>query len=243
MGKLRILIVEDEFLVAADIEESLVQMGYEVQGCVASGQAALDEVDRCLPDLILMDIRLKGEMTGIEAAKKILQTHDVPIIYLTANADLGTIELAKVSLPYGYITKPYNEKDLRTNIEIARYKFESDIQMKVASDQFHSFFKAGSPTHVVMDADTGLIREKQDNIYYIEEEDSGSKLHLRDESYSIATPLDTVKTLLPEDLFVRINERCIINKGKIFRIMLPDIILKDVMVVLPIDADKFKLFE
>jgi DNA-binding LytR/AlgR family response regulator len=232
---MKILIVEDEFLVAADIEESLISMGYEVQGCIASGQAAIDEVERSLPDLILMDIRLKGEMTGIEAATRILKKHDVPIIYLTANADLGTIEQAKVSLPYGYITKPYSEKDLRTNIEIARYKFESDIQMKMASDQFHSFFKAQYPGHVVMDGTRGLTREHADSIYYIDQQADGWMVHLRDDTYLVSTGLEQLLQILPNDQFIQINDQCLINRNKIFSYMDPDIIIKDLMDVLVIE--------
>lgn len=243
MGKLKILIVEDEFLVAADIEESLVQMGYEVQACVASGYAAIEEVERSLPDLILMDIRLKGDMTGIEAAKKILQKNNVPVIYLTANADLGTIEQAKVSLPYGYITKPYSEKDLRTNIEISRYKFENDMQVKMASDQFHSYFKVDSATHVVVEGTEGLLREKAENIYYIEKEGDKSKVFLRDENYVITTGIDELEGILEKYGFVRINDNCLLNKARIFRVMYPDVIVSDLMVVLSIDEDrKAKLF-
>lgn len=235
MKKLKILIVEDEFLVAADIEESLLQMGYEVQACVSSGQAAIDEVDKCLPDLILMDIRLKGEMTGIEASKNILLKNNVPIIYLTANADLGTIEQAKVSLPYGYITKPYSEKDLRTNIEIARYKFENDMQFKMASDQFHSFFKVDPNTHIVVEGPSGLLREKADNIYYIERDGDNSKVYLRDDIYMITTDIDELEELCKPYGFVRINANCLLNKARVFRIMYPDVIVSDLMVVLSID--------
>ena len=116
MSKLKVLIVEDEILVATDIEESLQSLGYIVQKAVVTGKAALQEVEKSLPDIILMDIMLKGEMTGIETANLIRQKHDVPIIYLTANADISTIEKAKTSLPYGYIIKPFTEKDLQTNI-------------------------------------------------------------------------------------------------------------------------------
>jgi CheY-like chemotaxis protein len=168
MSKLNILIVEDEFLVGADIEESLLSLGYNVQKCVPSGPAAIAEVERKLPDLILMDIRLKGEMTGIDASNIIREKHDVPIIYLTANADLGTIEQAKTSLPYGYITKPFTEKDLQTNIEIARFKFENDIQMKIESDQYNALFKKGDvqQQQLFFDGEEGLMKLNPDDIYY-----------------------------------------------------------------------------
>lgn len=139
MKKINVLIVEDEILVATDIEESLTGLGYSVQNSVATGAAAISEVEKQLPDIILMDIMLKGPMTGIEAASHIRKHHNVPIIYLTANADISTIEKAKHSLPYGYIIKPFNEKDLQTNIEIARFKFENDMKTQMESDQFNKF--------------------------------------------------------------------------------------------------------
>ncbi len=136
----KILVVEDELLVATDIEESLDSLGYIVQGTVDTGLGAISNVEKSLPDLILMDINLKGEMSGIEAAKIITQNHNVPIIYLTANADLSTINQAKVALPYGYIIKPFTDKDLQTNIEIAIFRFENDMKLKMESEQFNTFF-------------------------------------------------------------------------------------------------------
>ena len=139
-SKYKILIVEDEILVASDIQESLESLGYTVQGMVDTAQKAIDAVENELPDLILMDINLKGEMTGIDAARQITKEHDVPIIYLTANTDMDTVSKAKVALPYGYISKPFTDKDLRTNIEIAIFKFANDVKMKMESEQFNTFF-------------------------------------------------------------------------------------------------------
>ena len=93
-SKYKILIVEDEILVATDIQESLESLGYAVVGIADTGLKAIKAVANELPDLILMDINLKGEMTGIEAAKLISKDNDVPIIYLTANADIDTVNKA-----------------------------------------------------------------------------------------------------------------------------------------------------
>lgn len=238
MAKYRILIVEDEFLVAADIEESLINLGYEVQGCVPSGPGALAEVERSLPDVILMDIRLKGQMTGIEAAKLILQKHDVPIIYLTANADMGTIDQAKLSLPYGYIIKPFTEKDLQTNIEIARFKFESDIQMKMESDQFNTFFKPADSAggQIFLDGEQDeIIRQHPDNIYFIEQEDTMCKVYLRDYSIHVKASLENLLVMLPQDTFVRVNQNCIVNANKVFLAKYPEVIIKDRMVVITVE--------
>jgi len=243
MSKLNILIVEDEFLVGADIEESLISLGYDVQKCVPSGPAAIAEVERKLPDVILMDIRLKGEMTGIDAAKIIRQHHDVPIIYLTANADMSTIEQAKTSLPYGYITKPFTEKDLQTNIEIARFKFENDIQMKIESDQYNALFKKGEENKrtLFFDGEDGLMKLAVDDVYYIvEEEESKCTVHLRDSSSAILRSIDHIAPRFPEETFIRVNKQCLINKNRIFLAKYPEIIISDKMAVITVDDDRLE---
>lgn len=245
MSTLNILVVEDEFLVAADIEESLLSLGYDVQNTVATGQAAIDEVEKKLPDLILMDIILKGEMTGIEAASIIRQKHDVPVIFLTANADLATIEKAKVSLPYGYIIKPFSEKDLQTNIEIARYKFENDIESKMESDQFNTFFKPKTRVRnqVIMEGEKGLQKVNLPNVYYLEKDGEHTRIHLRDDSIIVQDGLDVVEKKLPEDTFVRVSGDCIINLDKIFIAKYPELIMADKMTVITVDAEHRNLLE
>jgi signal transduction histidine kinase/CheY-like chemotaxis protein len=122
----RIFIVEDQRLIAADLKNTLEKLGYVVVGGAASGEEALSEVDDAKPDLLLMDIRLGGEMDGIETASAIQKRRDVPVVYVTAYADEETIRRAKLTSPFGYVVKPYNERELRAAIEIALYKHETD---------------------------------------------------------------------------------------------------------------------
>lgn len=119
MLNVKLLIVEDEEIVAFDLESSLHNLGYEVCEVVASGEAALASVATNLPNLILMDIKLQGSMDGIEAAEAIYKLFKIPIIYLTAYGDQSTIERAKLTEPFGYLVKPFAEKELHTTIEIA----------------------------------------------------------------------------------------------------------------------------
>ena len=238
MSALNILIVEDEFLVAADLEESLLGLGYKVQNCVATGQGAIDEVAKNLPDLILMDIVLKGEMNGIEAATRIQQKHNVPIIYLTANADIGTVEKAKFSLPYGYILKPFTEKELQTNIEIARFKFENDMKSKMESDQFNTFFKLSDQQKdvLVVEADSGALdRVKLPDIYFIEDEDGSCKVHLFSDFIMVRLSIAEIMKRLPSEYFVQVNSYCIVNANKIFMAKYPEIIISDKMSVITVE--------
>jgi two-component system, LytTR family, response regulator LytT len=241
MAALNILIVEDEFLVAADIEESLLSLGYKVQNCVASGLGAIAEVEKNLPDIILMDIVLKGEMNGIEAATIINQKHNVPIIYLTANADIGTVEKAKVSLPYGYIIKPFTEKELQTNIEIARFKFENDIKSKIESDQFNKFFELGKQDkqQLIVDSEKGLEKISIPDVYYIEQDGDECQIHLLQESIVVKRSLAELERRFPSDVFIRVSNDHLVNTGKIFMAKFPEIIIADKMSVITVE-DKYK---
>ncbi|MFA4876898.1 MAG: response regulator [Methanoregula sp.] len=126
MEQKSILIVEDEQIAAIDLKEIILSLGYRVTGIAGSGERAIQMADENTPDIILMDIHLSGKLSGIEAAQEILTRHAVPIIYVTAFADPELVERAKRTRPYGYIIKPYDERTLRTDIEIALYKFALD---------------------------------------------------------------------------------------------------------------------
>ncbi len=115
----RIMIVEDEGIIATDLAESLTEQGYEVVGTCRTGEDAVDQVMRLAPDLILMDIHLGGPMDGTEAARIIRDKADAAIVYLTAYADPETFESAQDAAPYGYLVKPYEDQNLRTTVETA----------------------------------------------------------------------------------------------------------------------------
>jgi hypothetical protein len=129
MPLIKILIVEDEAIIAEDIASKLKRMGYEVVNTVASGEEAIALAIETKPDLILMDIVLQGEIDGIEATQKIHDHLDIPVIYLTAYADQVTLERAKVTQPFGYLLKPFQAEELHTTIEISlsRHALEKEI--------------------------------------------------------------------------------------------------------------------
>ncbi len=128
--KHKILIVEDESIVALDIQDSLTHAGYEVVDRVGTGKEALERIEKYRPDLVLMDIKLKGPLNGIQTAQRIRKEHNIPVVYLTAYADFATIEKAKLTEPFGYLLKPFEEKDLITTIELALYKYENEKQLR-----------------------------------------------------------------------------------------------------------------
>ncbi len=133
MSKTRILIVEDEIIVATDIQTTLLSLGYDVLDIVSSGEEAIQKVQELQPDFVLMDIRLQGELDGIQAAEAIAEKFSVPILFLTAYADQKTLERAKLTKPMGYILKPFEERDLYTTIEIALYRHQMEKQLSEKS--------------------------------------------------------------------------------------------------------------
>lgn len=130
MSKSKILIVEDESIVALNLQKRLEGLGYIVTGNIPSGETALQIVAQTSPDLVLMDIKLKGKIDGIEAATQIRNQFQIPVVYLTAYSDEETLNRAKLTEPYGYVLKPFESKDLCTTIEVALYKHQKEKQRK-----------------------------------------------------------------------------------------------------------------
>jgi len=129
-----IFIVEDERIVAEDLKHMLERMGYSIAGTAADGKDAIKKVEAAKPQLVLMDIRLQGPMDGIEVAEHIYAHFDIPVIYLTAYADDTTVDRAKGTLASGYILKPFEERDLKTTIELALYRHNMDRMFKNAEE-------------------------------------------------------------------------------------------------------------
>lgn len=128
--KAKVLIVEDENIVAFNIQNRLEGLGYTVTAVISSGEVALQKVAETFPDLVLMDIKLKGTIDGIQAAEQIRKEFQIPVVYLTAYTDEETLNRAKLTEPYGYILKPFEARDLGTTIEMALYKHMIERQLR-----------------------------------------------------------------------------------------------------------------
>jgi DNA-binding NarL/FixJ family response regulator len=141
MPNAKIAIVEDERVVAADLEDKLLALGYNACGIAYSAKHALSMVEREYPDLVLMDIKLEGSMDGIEVANLIKDRFKVPVIYLTAFSDEHTLQRARVSEPFGYLLKPIQLRDLRSNIEMALFKAGMEKKLRKANAQLEKTIK------------------------------------------------------------------------------------------------------
>lgn len=137
----KVLVVEDEPVVAASIRHTLRGLGYDVPAIASSANEAIAKVAECHPDLVLMDIRLEGEIDGVEAAEPIRSEFNVPIVYLTAYADEATIQRAKLTEPYGYILKPFGARELAAAVEVALYKHRMEMMVKERERQLSTLLK------------------------------------------------------------------------------------------------------
>ncbi|MFH0803203.1 MAG: ATP-binding protein [bacterium] len=142
MSGARILVVEDEGIIASDIKSTLEKIGYRVEAVVAYGEEAVYLAEKHRPDMVLMDIVLKKDMDGIEAARQIYFRYNIPVIYLTAYADERILERAAATEPFGYIIKPFQEDELRTSIEVALYRHKIEKKLKQSESLFSTVLKS-----------------------------------------------------------------------------------------------------
>jgi PAS domain S-box-containing protein len=178
MKKGTIFVVEDEVIIADDIKNYLQKFGYKVPAIATSGEEALKRVRGIRPDLVLMDIVLRGDMDGIETAERIRSEFDVPVVYLTAFADNQTLERAKLTEPFGYIIKPFEERDLYTTIEMALYKHKMERKLKESEEKFRRIVETAQEGIWVLDTEdrtTYVNKRMAEMLGYRENEMIGKK--------------------------------------------------------------------
>ena len=202
-----ILVVEDEAIVAKEIQEKLQESGYAVPVIVASGKEAIKEAGRIKPDLILMDIVLEGKIDGITAADSIMGSYDIPVVYITAHADDNTVERARKTHPFGYIVKPFTQKQLNSTIKVAltqrveRQEYKTQInklaqQIDEASDGF--YFLMEKKNERVAQHSKGVARLAADMAA-----EMGQPKSMVDELYLAGLLHDLGKLLLPMEIITR----------------------------------------
>ncbi len=202
MEKIRILIVEDEGLIARDIENMVKNADYEVCGVVSTGEEAIEKAKKTQPDLILMDIILRGNMDGVEAAERIRDHFNIPVIYLTAHTDENTLDRAKLTEPQGYTLKPVEQKELLTVIEMALYKHQMEMKLRER--------EAWLATLLQSIGEGVIATDRSGNITFMNP--VAEKLTGWRQEESITKPLTSVLHLVDED------------NGKLLRISIPELL-------------------
>ena len=236
MQKNNILVVEDEAIVSKDIQQSLKKLGYNIVGASATGEKAIELAIEHKPDLVLMDIMLKGEMSGIEAAEKIRESLSIPVIYLTAYADENTLSKAKVTEPYGYIIKPFKEIDLHTSIEMALYKHSKEREVIKERDFLYSLVenKDGVDGVIFVKSNARLVKVKTNTILFVEALKDYVVINTAEARYTIHSTMKDIEKKLPHKEFQRIHRSFIVRIDKIVAIEQPSIIIEGGKKILPI---------
>ncbi len=237
MEKINIFIVEDESIVAKDIQNSLTKLGYNVVGIANNGADAIEKVVELAPDLVLMDIMIKGNLTGIEASEKIKEQINVPVIFLTAYADESTLTRAKITEPYGYILKPFKEIDLHSNIEMAIYKHRKDAALLKERDFLYSLVEnkeEGSNDMLFVKANGKLVKVHLKDIYYVEALKDYVTINTLYARYTVHSTMKEIDKKLGNGEFARIHRSFIARLDKIQSIDSQNVILEDDKKVIPV---------
>lgn len=235
MSKINVLIVEDESIVAKDIQQSLKKLGYNVVDTASTGENAIKLAEEKHPDLILMDIMLKGEMSGIDVAEYVKKNLNIPVIFLTAYADESTLNKAKMTEPYGYIIKPFKEVDLHTAIEMAVYKHEKEGEIRKERDFLYSLVENKENKDIIfIKSNSKLVKVKTADIYYVEALKDYVIINTTTGRYTIHSTMKDIEMKLPTSDFIRIHRSYIVRVDKIASIEQPNIIIEDDKKVIPI---------
>lgn len=206
------MIVEDELVIAEDLKEILEELGYEVCGIAISSREALALIEEKAPDLALLDIQLKGGKDGIELAAEINANFHLPFIMLTSHADIQTINRVKDVNPYGYLVKPFNEKEIFAGIELAMSNFSKDRPIKKEEDSMQDFILSDS---LFIRTNGMLVKIKLQNIIYLEADANYTQVFTKDKKFVIRATLKDLEGKLDKNRFVRIHKSFLINLGEI----------------------------
>lgn len=220
----KILVVEDEMVIAANISLQLTELGYEVTGIVPRGEEALHHIKENPPDIVMIDIQLKGKMDGIEMARLMQHECNIPVIYLTANADDANFNRAKPTHPFAFISKPFKKLDLQRAIELTIAQLQAEnLPMKPAISN-------EAPAYVLSDFlyvrnNNKLVKVDINDILYIEAERNYCRIHAKDKEYLLVMTLKDMDDKLPQKHFIRIHRSFIVNLFKIDEIATSHIVI------------------
>ncbi len=212
MNKVKILIVEDELIIAEDLKDILESLDYDVCGISISARESLQMLEEHAPDLALLDIQIKGGKDGIELANDINEQFKIPFIFLSSHADASTLERAKEVRPYGYLVKPFQEKDIHTTIEMALNNFTNTSNLRALEEN--------NPDYILNDSlfvrnNSMYVKLKFKDIIYLEADANYSNIFANDKKYVIRSTLKELETKLQGHNFSRIHKSFLINLNAI----------------------------
>jgi DNA-binding LytR/AlgR family response regulator len=208
---IKILVVEDEMIIGAKISMQLATLGYEVTGILSRGEEVLNHVKENKPDIILLDINLKGKMDGIETAMLVEKHFQIPVIYLTANSDAATFNRAKTTKPAAFISKPFKQLDLQRAIELTISRMTAHKNGSITDTATRSEDPFILSDRIFVRHKEKMIKIMLADILYIEAERNYSRIFTVGKEYLIAVTLKTIEEKFPRHLFQRIHRSYFIN--------------------------------
>ena len=219
-----ILIVEDEMIIAANISLQLTHLGYEVTGIIPRAEEVLPHIRLHVPDILLLDINLKGDIDGIQLAHLIQKEFKIPIIYLTANADEAHFERAKETNPYAFISKPFKKLDLQRAIEltIIRIQNETETEKSNPIDNDIPFVLSDC---IFVRSHNKMVKVCLNDILYIEAERNYCKIHCKDKEHLLVTTLKDLEEKLTSNNLLRIHRSFIVNLSHIDEIAMSHVVI------------------
>ena len=227
---INVLIVEDEFTIALDIQERLKQMHYDVVGIASDYDKALPFIFNNKPDIVLLDINLGSGKSGIDLAKLIYEKSDIPVIFLTAYSDEANFEKARETHPMGFIIKPFKDEDLNHGIKLALQRFEEINRSKTEPNQNIETKKFDNL--IFLKEDGQIICIKKTEILWLEAMDNYTIIHKRKEKHTVNTFLKDILIKLNSDNFFRIHKSHAVALDKITKIEDNLIFLDDVYLII-----------
>ena len=236
-NNVNVYIVEDESIVAKDIQNSLKKMGYNVLGISNNGPDAIKNIVDLEPNIVLMDIMIKGNMTGIDVAEIIKKEYNIPVIFLTAYADENTLSKAKITEPYGYILKPFKEVELHSTIEMALYKHKKDTEVQKERDFLYSLIEnkdEATKDILFVKSNSRLVKVNLKDIYYVEALKDYVVLNTQSARYTIHSTMKDIEKKLDNGDFIRVHRSFIAHIDKIQTIENQTVVLEENKKVIPI---------
>lgn len=206
MRQVNILVVEDDFIIAAHISTLLSESGYTVAETLSKGESAVSYVDNNPVDVILMDINLAGEIDGVETARLIMKKYTIPVVFLTANADATTFDRAKDTYPAGFISKPFKNQDLTRTLELVMCKSDSNQEQNHENGDTEML----TDRIFVRDKDR-MIKLNIDDIFFVEADRNYCKITTKEKSYTLSIPLAKFESKMTSKYFVRIHRSHSVN--------------------------------
>lgn len=207
MRNICVLIVEDEVVIARDIARQLERLGCEICGMLMDGESVLPFLQDTLPDIVLMDINLKGTMDGIETVQEIQKKYSIPVVYLTANTDDRSFEKAKATKPFAFIEKPFKFRSLLRTFELLIEQIING-EDEEAKEKEASFMLKNS---IFIKDNNKMIKIVIEDILYIEAERAYSRIRTKGKEYLLATSLKTLEEKIAADYLMRVHRSFIIN--------------------------------